>query len=104
MENNNNTMPEPQVVNYGIYYLITDAFINDYLACTSQMAYVDVMKVLNIVNRHNQIVSIAQLNEIIRTIGTFPYKYVHELMKNINDDTLFVKYFIKQPEGFNPGF
>jgi hypothetical protein len=99
-----NVMPEPQTVNYSVYYAVTEKFVNDFLFCTSQMAYVDVMKVLNIVNKHGKIISVAQLNEIIRTVGTFPYKYVSGLMTNINNDAVFATYFLKQPEGFNPGF
>lgn len=99
-----NTMPEPQTVNYHTYYIVTDAFVNDFVTCTSQMAYVDVMKVMNIIKKHDNVVAISQLNELIRLLGTFPYKYVHPLMDNVNDKDIFQKYFIKQPEGFNPGF
>ena len=101
---NNNKMPEPQVANYHVYYVVTDTFVKDFLECTNQMAYVDVMKILNIVNKHGKIVALAQLNEIIRTLGSFPYKYVVRLMDNISKDDVFVKYFIKQPEDFKPGF
>ena len=97
-------MPEPQTVNYHTYYVVSDAFINDFIVCTSQMAYVDVMKVMSIIKRHQGVVGIAQLNEIIRTIGSFPYKYVSRLMDNVNNDEYFKIYFVKQPDGFNPGF
>lgn len=97
-------MPEPQVANYHVYYIVTDLFKNDFLNCTNQMAYVDVMKVINIITKHSNVVSLAQLNELIRTVGTFPYKYVSRLMSNISNDEIFAKYFIKQPDDFNPGF
>lgn len=97
-------MPEPQTVNYRVYYLVTEDFINDFITCTSQMAYVDVMKIMNIVKRHDNIVAISHLNELVRTLGTFPYKYVHQLMSNVNNEEYFSKYFVRQPEGFDPGF
>lgn len=99
-----NSMPEPQTVNYMTFYVVNESFINDYLRCTSQMAYVDVMKVMNIINKHDKVISVAQLNEIVRLIGSFPYKYVSKLMDAINDKTYFESYFVKQPDTFNPGF
>lgn len=101
---NKDVMKEPQSMAYDVYYVVTDAFVNDYLRSVSQMAYVDVMKVMNIIKKHNNVVCIAQLNELIRTVGSFPYKYVSSLMNNINNKDIFDKYFEKQPDDFKPGF
>lgn len=104
METNTDKMPEPQTLNYNIYYIVTDKFVNDFLACTNEMAYVDVMKVMSIVDRHDNVVSSGQLNELIRVLGTFPYKYVSRLMANVTDTEMFANYFVKQPNDFKPGF
>ena len=104
MENNVDKMPEPQTLNYNIYYVVTDRFINDFLTCTNEMAYVDVMKIMSIVNRHQNIVSSGQLNELIRLLGTFPYKYINRLMVNVSNKEIFATYFIQQPTDFKPGF
>ncbi len=97
-------MPEPQTLNYNIYYVVTDKFINDFLTCTDEMAYVDVMKVMSIIDRHQKVVSSGQLNELIRTLGSFPYKYVKGLMNNVTNNEMFSNYFVKQSNDFNPGF
>ena len=104
MENNNDKMPEPQTLNYNIYYVVTELFVNDFLTCTDEMAYVDVMKIMSIINRHQNVVSSGQLNELVRILGTFPYKYVNRLMANIGNNDMFAKYFVKQPNDFKPGF
>lgn len=104
METNTDKMPEPQTLNYNIYYIVTDKFVNDFLACTNEMAYVDVMKVMSIVNRHDNVVSSGQLNELIRLLGTFPYKYVSRLMVNVTDAEMFANYFVKQRDDFKPCF
>lgn len=104
MENNVDKMPEPQVVNYRQFFEVTEVFINDYKICANNIAYVDAIKVLNLINRNDRIVNSATLNEIIRIIGSFPYKYVHALMENINNKEIFPHYFIEKPKDFNPGF
>lgn len=104
MENNNEKMPEPQVNNYRQFYRVTDLFIKDYKTSVASIAYVDAIKVMDIINRHDRIINTASLNEIVRIIGTFPYKYVNSIMQNFLNSEMLKLYFEELPLDFDPGF
>jgi hypothetical protein len=97
-------MPEPQINNYRKFYRVTDLFIRDYKISVASVAYVDAVKVLDIVYRHDRIVNTAALNEIVRIIGSFPYKYVNAIMQNFKEDEVMRLYFEEMPQDFDPGF
>ena len=104
MEEIKDKMPEPQINNYRQFYRVTDLFIKDYKLSVASVAYVDAIKVLDLVERHNRIINTATLNEIIRIIGSFPYKYVNAIMQNFKIDTTMQLYFEELPQDFDPGF
>jgi hypothetical protein len=104
MENKKDLMTEPQVNNYRKFYTVTDVFVSDYKASVESMAYVDAIKVLDLVKRHGNVVNSATLNEIVRIIASFPYKYVNGIMSKIHNSVTFKEYFVEMPKDFDPGF
>lgn len=97
-------MPEPQTNNYMKFYKVSDVFIQDYKEAVESIAYVDAVVVLDIVNRHDGIVNTATVNEIVRIIGSFPYKYVSGIMANFKNADILKKYFIELPNDYIPNF
>lgn len=95
---NNNTngtseMPVPQTLNYNDCYEATDKFKKDLTAALSDMAYVDAEKIFAKIREHDGKFNIGILNEFIKELGYLPYKYVWNIMKNIQ--TSFNIYFVK---------
>ena len=88
-----NEMPEPQVLNYELRYKVTPIFINDLKKVMADVAYVDAKRLFNKIDEHDGILPAATLNELIRDISMFPYKYVAPIMGVIYDETKFSKYF-----------
>ena len=86
-------MPEPQVLNYEIRYKVTPLFINDLKKVMADVAYVDAKKLFDKIDENKGILPAAMLNEFIRDISMFPYKYVSGLMAVIYDESKFGKYF-----------
>lgn len=86
-------MPEPQVVNYGEKYKITDLFINDLKKVLADLPYVEAKKFFDKIEEHKHVMFIAQLNEFIRDLSYLPYKIVGKLMVVINNKENFIKYF-----------
>lgn len=94
-------MPAPATLNYDVFLTLTDKFVNDSIAALSDYAYVEVNDILNtIINLRNQM-PINVLNEIIRRIGTFPYKSVASVMQIIENDQPQYWTVIDQPANNN---
>ena len=88
-------MPEPQVINYGQHYKLSDLFINDLKKVLADVAYVDAQKFFDkIDNTENRIMPIAQVNELIRDLSYLPYKVVAPFMTVINNKDNFLRYFV----------
>ena len=88
-------MPEPQVINYGQHYKLSDLFINDLKKVLADVAYVDAQKIFDkIDNTKNRVMPIAQVNELIRDLSYLPYKVVAPLMTVINNKDNFLRYFV----------
>ncbi len=88
-------MPEPQVMNYGQHYKLSDLFVNDLKKVLSDIAYVDAQKFFDkIDNTENRVMPIAQVNELIRDLSYLPYIVVAPFMNVINNKENFLRYFI----------
>lgn len=88
-------MPEPQVMNYGQHYKLSDLFINDLKKVLGDVAYVDAQKFFDKINQvDDRIMTIAQINELIRDLSYMPYRVVAQLMGVINNKENFLKYFV----------
>lgn len=88
-------MPEPQVINYGQHYKLSDLFINDLKKVLADVAYVDAQKFFDkIDNTENRIMPIAQVNELIRDLSYLPYKVVAQFMNVIKNKENFLRYFV----------
>lgn len=90
-------MPEPQVLDYHLFYDVTPLFINDFKKVMSNVPYVEAKRLLDKVEEHNNRLPAAVLNELIRDISGFPYKYVAGFMDIINKPENFARYFVKVP-------
>lgn len=86
-------MPEPQVLNYELRYKVTPLFISDLKRVMADVAYVDAKRLFDKISEYDGVFPAAVLNEFIRDISLFPYKYVAGLMAVIYDETKFGKYF-----------
>jgi len=88
-------MPEPQVINYGQHYKLSDLFINDLKKVLADVAYVDAQKFFDkIDNTENRVMPIAQVNELIRDLSYLPYKVVAQFMNVIKSKENFLRYFV----------
>ena len=88
-------MPEPQVMNYGQHYKLSDLFVNDLKKVLSDVAYVDAQKFFDKIDQaENRIMPISQINELIRDLSYLPYRVVAQLMGVINNKENFLKYFV----------
>ena len=90
-------MPEPQVINYGQHYKVTNLFVNDLKKVLADVAYVDAQKFFNKITENDYVLPISAVNEMIRDLGNLPYKYVSAFMGVINNPENFVKYFEPLP-------
>lgn len=95
-------MPEPQTLNYDVFFRVTQTFVNDIQLVLGDMSYADVKKVLDVILVRNGILPVAVLNELIRTIAGLPYKYVYNIMTLIGQPETFAKYFIELDANGNP--
>lgn len=86
-------MPRPEVIDYDVLYKITPLFVNDLKIVMGDVPYVDAVKLFNKIRKCKGIMTAASLNEFIREIGTYPFKYVSPIMNVINNKELFSKYF-----------
>lgn len=86
-------MPEPKVLNYDLKYRISQLFINDLKKVLANVAYVDAIKMLDKIERNERIFTLAQLNEFILELSSFPYKDIVPLMAVLNQHGNFFKYF-----------
>lgn len=90
-----NEMPEPQVMNYDVFYKVTPMFINDLkiVMTNGGVAYVDAKKIFDKITENKMILPSALLNELVRDLGRLPYKVVANLMQILEDKEKFSKYF-----------
>lgn len=88
-------MPAPQIFNYDKHYKITDMFKNDLMIVLKELPYVEAKKILDCFEFYKDMIPIAALNEMIRALGTLPYKYVSSLMRVLEKKENFDKYFIE---------
>jgi len=86
-------MPVPQVANYNNKYKVTQLFRNDLDKVLGDMAYVDVKKVISILDDTNNVLTAALLSEFLHNLTNLPYKVVAPLMKVIENKDNFGKYF-----------
>lgn len=86
-------MPLPQTITYEISYQVTDLFKRDLETILADVAYVDAMKYVKMIESHNSVFTAAVLNEFIRSLTLLPYKVVSPLMKILDDKEKFAKYF-----------
>ena len=89
-------MPLPQTMNYYATYKISRLFINDFRRTFQEISYADDKNLEQYISR--DVIPAAVLNELIRTIATYPYKYVAGLMKALENKELFKKYFELLPQ------
>ena len=89
-------MPAPQIMNYHAVHKINQVFINDFRRTFQEISYVDYKKLEQYISRET--IPAGVLNEFIRTIATYPYKYVVGLMRAIENKEVFSKYFELLPQ------
>ena len=89
-------MPLPQTMNYYATYKISKLFINDFRRTFQDISYADYKNLEQYISR--DVIPAAVLNELIRTIATYPYKYVAGLMRALENKELFKKYFELLPQ------
>ena len=89
-------MPLPQTMNYYATYKISKLFINDFRRTFQEISYADYKNLEQYISR--DVIPAAVLNELIRTIATYPYKYVAGLMIALENKELFKKYFELLPQ------
>ena len=89
-------MPTPQTMNYHAVYRINQVFINDFRRTFQEISYVDYKKLEKYISRDT--IPAGVLNELIRTIASYPYKYVVNLMRAIENKETFSKYFELLPQ------
>lgn len=89
-------MPLPQTMNYYATYKISKLFINDFRRTFQEISYADYKNLEQYISR--DVIPAAVLNELIRTIATYPYKYVAGLMRALENKELFKKYFELLPQ------
>lgn len=81
-----NDMPAPATLDYDVFLKLSDKFVNESVAALSDYAYVEVNDILNTILNLRDQMPINVLNEIIRRIGSFPYKSVAHIMRIIESD------------------
>lgn len=86
-------MLEPQTMEYSMKYHLTDVFMNDLQTVLKNSPYIELKTLLDYISGKDRIFTIAQLNEFIRTLASFPYKTICPLMKVIEDKNKFPHYF-----------
>lgn len=74
-------MPAPQTLNYEQTLRLSDKFVSDMYAALDGFSYVEVNELFTAVEQLRNNMPINVLNEIIRRIGSFPYRNVVNLMK-----------------------
>ena len=89
-------MPTPQTMNYQASYKISQLFVNDFRRTFQEIAYADYNNLERYISR--DVIPAALLNELIRTIATYPYKYVAGLMRALENKESFKKYFELLPQ------
>ena len=89
-------MPAPQTMNYQAAYRISQLFINDFRRTFQEISYADYKNLEQYISR--EVIPAAVLNELIRTIATYPYKYVAGLMRALENKESFKKYFELLPQ------
>lgn len=89
-------MPAPQNINYNQFYKINQVFINDFRLTFQELPYIEYKKMEQYLVKDT--IPAAVLNEFIRAIASYPYKYVANLMKAIENKDLFKKYFEPLPQ------
>ena len=89
-------MPLPQTMNYYATYKISKLFINDFRRTFQEISYADYKNLEQYISR--DVIPAAVLNELIRTIASYPYKYVAGLMRALENKELFKKYFELLPQ------
>jgi len=87
------SMPAPSVAAYDNKFQVTDLFKHDLEIVLGDVAYVDAIKFFNMISTHNSIFTTAVLNEFIRSLSMLPYKTINPLMKVIDNEENFKKYF-----------
>ena len=90
-------MPDPQTMDYRQHYRVTSLFVNDLKKVLADVAYVDAQPFFKKIEECNGIMCISAVNELIRSLGCLPYKYVNTIMRVINNSENFVKYFEPLP-------
>jgi 16S rRNA A1518/A1519 N6-dimethyltransferase RsmA/KsgA/DIM1 with predicted DNA glycosylase/AP lyase activity len=86
-------MPEPRTVEYEITYKATPVFMHDLEIVLGNVAYVDACKYIDKVKNNSGIFTIAILNEFINSLGNLPYRIIAPLMKALENQDKFNKYF-----------
>lgn len=86
-------MPVPQTVAYDNKFLVTDLFKRDLERVLGDLAYVDAMKFFNMIDNHNSVFTSAVLSEFLRSLTMLPYKIISPLMKVLDNEESFKKYF-----------
>lgn len=76
-------MPAPQTMNYEQTLKLSDKFVSDMYAALDGFSYVEVNELFAAVEQLRNNMPINVLNEIIRRIGSFPYRNVVNLMKTV---------------------
>ena len=89
-------MPTPQTMNYQASYKISQLFVNDFRRTFQEISYADYKNLERYISR--DVIPAALLNELIRTIATYPYKYVAGLMRALENKETFKKYFELLPQ------
>ena len=76
-------MPAPQTMKYEQTLKLSDKFVSDMYAALDGFSYVEVNELFAAVEQLRNNMPINVLNEIIRRIGSFPYRNVVNLMKTV---------------------
>lgn len=76
-------MPAPQTLNYEQTLRLSDKFVSDMYAALDGFSYVEVNELFTAVEQLRNNMPINVLNEVIRRIGSFPYRNVVNLMKTV---------------------
>lgn len=84
-------MKEPQTIKYNTAYKITPLFMNDFKKTMEEISYADYKRLEPYVS--SEIIPISRLNEFIRALSLYPYKYIAPLMRAMENKDNFTKYF-----------
>lgn len=91
-------MPHPPTIAYEKRYLATGNFLKDLEIALADMPYIDAYKYFDMLSAHNNIFTIAVLNEFLSMLGTAPFKYVAEIMSVLRSADTFGNYFVEMTE------